>query len=533
MNALFCLLINQMVWAGVVPGDATGLDAVYQPLRVAVLIGVQDYEDPNLQGLRFAEKDARDLGSVLGNEDGGGFDRVVLVEGAAATTAEGIRQAIQDASADLQRDDTFLLYLSGHGTLTLDPLEGSQLWFLPSDGTLERPQQTGLSVAWLEQRVNEMNARRRVLIMDTCHNGRADSKSVVNQPTASVLQGLRGEPPAPRSVREISESEARLFAAQYYQPAMEDPELENGVYTHFLLRSLTDQSEAADLDRDGLVDVSEAHDYARDRTIRHTGGMQVPRAEYRIVGREEIYLSGDPNARRQAERALVSATDEVLARGHLMVDGVSRGTLPGLMAIEPGIHEIAVETEDGRTLVRRRVVLEAGHTLPVESLFRTTRPTILLMAGPTVRIGPGEEYFHPLAGEIEVTWMDPVRFARPVHSDLHLRSATSWGTIAEQGDWSVLAGEIAIGGSVGWRGEHISIAPLGELVLPWRNFENETGMQYQGDVSAAVGARFFWQQELGSGLLVLRMDSRIVPFQHDESTTYLWHHGLAVGWSAN
>ena len=127
--------------------------------------------------------------------------------------------------------------------------------------------------------------------MDTCHNGRSDSKSAVNEPTASMLQSMRGDPPAPRDLRQVSESEARLFAAQYYQPAMEDPNLENGVYTHFLIQSMTEQREAADLNRDGLVDVTEAHDYARDYTIRHTGGMQVPRAEYRIVGKEEIYFT--------------------------------------------------------------------------------------------------------------------------------------------------------------------------------------------------------------------------------------------------
>ena len=104
---------------------------------MAVLVGVQDYQDPELNGLRFAEKDAR-LGASPRLE-AGGFDRVIVVDGMEATTAKGIEQAIAQASADLQRDDTFVLYLSGHGTLTVDPIEGSQLWFLPSDGALELP----------------------------------------------------------------------------------------------------------------------------------------------------------------------------------------------------------------------------------------------------------------------------------------------------------------------------------------------------------------------------------------------------------
>ena len=46
--------------AGVVSTGPAKLDAVYEPRRVAVLVGVQDYVDPQLQGLSFPAKDARD-----------------------------------------------------------------------------------------------------------------------------------------------------------------------------------------------------------------------------------------------------------------------------------------------------------------------------------------------------------------------------------------------------------------------------------------------------------------------------------------
>ena len=40
--------------AGVTEGPEADLDAVYAPRRVALLLGVQEYEDPKLQGLRYA-----------------------------------------------------------------------------------------------------------------------------------------------------------------------------------------------------------------------------------------------------------------------------------------------------------------------------------------------------------------------------------------------------------------------------------------------------------------------------------------------
>ena len=148
------------------PTSGGGLDAVYAPQRVAVLIGVDSYTDPALPDLRFAAKDARDLGRVLQSQEGGAFDRVYVVTGPEATSRAAIQRAIDSATADLQRDDTFVLYLSGHGTLTVDPAQGTRLWFLPTDGRLGDAPRTGLSVEWLETRVNEVEARRRVLILD-------------------------------------------------------------------------------------------------------------------------------------------------------------------------------------------------------------------------------------------------------------------------------------------------------------------------------------------------------------------------------
>ena len=107
--------------AGVTEPPTADLDAIYAPRRVALLLGIQEYEDPQLQGLRYASKDARELGAVLADPALGGFDQVHVVEGQHRTTAAAIEQAIVAATADLQRDDTFLLYISGHGTLTLDP----------------------------------------------------------------------------------------------------------------------------------------------------------------------------------------------------------------------------------------------------------------------------------------------------------------------------------------------------------------------------------------------------------------------------
>ncbi len=512
--------------AGVTPVDAGDLDAVYAPRRVALLVGVDSYDDPALQRLSFAAKDATDLGAALSDPAYGGYDRVTVVTGEQATSAAEIRRAVREATADLQRDDTFLLYLSGHGTLDLDPIDGTSLYVLPSDGVLDDPRATAIPVRWLEDEVGSVAARRRVLILDTCHNGR--DKSGVSQRTASLLRGLKGDPPPPGAA-EVSESEARLYAAQYHQAAMEDPNLGNGVYTHFLIAALTDQRGRADLDGDGLVDVVEAHSYARDGTMTHTGGMQTPRAEYRIVGKEEIYLSGDPSDRHDAESALLSAYDALLASARLFVDGVSRGALPGAYAVEPGAHRIEVQTGDGRVLARRQVQVQAGTHYAVEDLVAAHGPRLWAGLGAAAWTGVGGATA-PWQGELElgVQPFEPA-WALPA---LLLRASAAPATY--EGDLGASAS--MVGGTVGLAAflgfspnpERFAIGPMVGAELPWRAIQGDGAPH--ATIAPALGARAQLHAPLDDQrALWLRLDSRTLAWTVQGAPTRAWIHGLAVG----
>lgn len=522
------LILVCAAFAGVVPAGP-GAGDVFAARRVAVLIGVQDYADPALQGLRFSAKDARDVGSVLSDADRGGFDRVTVLTGSTATSRAGLLSALRTATADLQRDDTFLLYLSGHGTLTLDPIEGSRLWFLPSDARLDEPDRTGLSVSELEEFVSELPARRRVLILDTCHNGRAGSKSLVSGATANTLRGLRGEPPAPRADREISESEARLFAAQYYQPAMEDPELGNGVYTHFLLEGLTAANRDADLDRDGLVDVIEAHSYARDHTIAYTGGLQVPRAEYRIVGRQEIFLSGRSSERTAAEQALLSACDMVLNRARLLVNGIPRGEFPGLYAIEPGTQNIEVQTSDGRVLLKERVAFTAGSRVAFEDLMRARRGSVGVALGPSVVQGAAA--FHPLTASLQVTWARPFNLGGPWRPDLHAAFDVATGEVPDAPVRPVATGAVTAGGTLGLSSGPFWAGPSLDVRVPFRFIDAAT--EQQATVTGAGGLSAGLELPIGRALfLTVRSDAWASAQPYDGGWSPVWGGALRVGFAA-
>ena len=529
-------LLKGVALAGSIGTAEVDLDAVYAPRRVALLIGVDQYQDSSLSPLRYAAKAATDLSAVCSDPNPGDFDRVHTVVGASATSRHGIEKAIALATADLQRDDTFVLYLSGHGTLTLDASAGTSLWFLPSDGDLNDPIGTGIAVEWLEERVGKVEARRRVLIMDTCHNGRSaeGARSSLSNDTSQVLSQLRGEPPAPRELRQVSESEVRLFAAEYFQPAMETPELENGVYTHFLIQAISDAAGAADLDGDGLVDVHEAHDWARDRTMTYTGGMQTPRAEYRIVGREEIYLAGNGATRSAAERALLAATDSLLASASVLVDGQTRGVLPEVVVLEPGVHTIEVQDSSGRSLVKKTVHVRAGETLMVEDLFPDMRPSWEMLGGTSFQSAQS-----PIAGvtaEVELAWVRPDWGPRWMLVDLHARSSLGQGQTGFQDQITPMSGATLFGPTVAWQAQRIplSIGPSLEDGFGYRYASGYDGeqrsIQRQSTLLLPAGARAAWRLPLGQRNLVVRADTRFVVTPAVPDLPGYWQHGVAIGY---
>ena len=529
LGLLFAPLLAQAGVTVVPPSAET--DAAYLPRRVALVIGVDGYQDPDLSTLSFAGKDANDIATLLTNQDVGSYDEVRVLTSLQDTDRKAILHHLEAITADLQRDDTFLLYLSGHGTLTLDPIDGTSLYFLPSDAKLDHPKERGIAVSWLEETVSELVPRRRVMIMDTCHNGR--SKSGLSSSTKEKLSTLRGEPPAPNRVQEVTESEARLYAAQYHQPAMEDKNLKNGVYTHFLLKALTTHASTADLNADGLVDVTEAHDFAQEKTIRHTGGMQVPRAEYRIVGRESIFLAGDPSQRTRAENALISAYTGLLTSTRLFIDGTPRGSLPGLTPISPGRHKLVIETEDGRVLLDRSIQVRAGDHLQVENLLRPTRDRWSLVAGISAPLhASGALYTVPLQGDLEINWF-PKAGNQLLQPNFLLRASAGRGVLGDQAADSApgISGIATVGSGLGIAPSHwFLFGPTLDVGALWRQgtWFDEVHRQATPIVAPGVRAQVFFPIAQANELTV-RYDVRSLIFPDQSGWSVAVSHGFSAG----
>ena len=375
--ALLALLLAGCGHVGPTPAGLTprGMEAArstadelaraLEPRRVALVIGVHRYDDPAFPDLAYADDDAIAFAEILSSK-AGGFDEVVLLAEPGQATRQEVLRRLRFATADLGQEDVFVLYFSGHGTLS----EGDEpgLFLLPADAAPGDLATSALELDALRGYLARLPVQRKALVVDACFNG--DGKSSVDPELRGrideLLARIDGSDPA-----RLAGGEAHLFASSPGRPAFEDPDLEHGVYTHYLIQALSWARQAADLDQDGLVTAWEAHDYARGRTIDHTSGAQVPEAALRVVGRNDLAFVGDPAARTGRDQALVfdySGRMSPFAGAQLFVDGRPKGVFPGAVLVSPGTHKVEVRAADGRLLLDGYAKLDASRSIPVREL---------------------------------------------------------------------------------------------------------------------------------------------------------------------
>ncbi|MCB9742560.1 MAG: caspase family protein [Alphaproteobacteria bacterium] len=448
-----------------------GHEEATAPRRYAVVVGLDRYEDEALDDLRFAGKDAVDLLDVLEDEAIGDFDDVLAVVGDA--DREEIWAAFDQLAAQAQREDTFVFYYAGHGSLAIEERGETRLYLLPSDATLLREEdgpaevrarkQRWIALDELEARLEAVPARHRVMIIDACYNGTGRSK--LSPATARTTQGLRGglNPPTTPTLQRL---DASLFAASYDQPAQEDPELENGVYTHFLIEALV---EGSDEDADGLINIFEAHLYATRRTQAFTANTQTPWMEATSVGASQIFLAGDPRARRQAERAVLHGLSSLPPDVTLLVDSVERGS----GGLDAGAHDIEVWRNHELLLATNRR-LRGGQRVDLAAQVDRRREAWLLglgaaAVGPALQPGAGGEadrgLTQPWALSAQASWWpaDPqgARFAQGLTLSL------GYGALDERP--ATLTGDAQAQVQLGW-GHALVLGPTLAAGALWHHY---------------------------------------------------------------
>ncbi len=284
------LSFRQWVVGAVALALFVGLCAMAQPgeepCRWAVIIGINNYEDKNVQDLRYAVPDATSLFEVLTAPETGGFDpakaKLLTDKSGTPPTRRNILRALGGLESAPRRDDTVLVYFSGHGFT-----EKGENYLLPRDGELGLLEDTGVSLKRFMISLKRCVAKRQIIILDCCHSGVDRARGLGNAMTEEVAH------------RVFEEAEGRivLSSCDLHEVAYEWEDKGHGVFTYYLLKALRGY---ADRDNDYRITADEAFTYTTGKVREwafQNNCRQNPRREYyRVTG--DIVLSRRPKALR-------------------------------------------------------------------------------------------------------------------------------------------------------------------------------------------------------------------------------------------
>jgi hypothetical protein len=348
-----------------VPRDEAALSTAYAPRRLALLVGISEFQDPQWRNLRYSEKDAQDLAAALQDPARGHFDQVRVLNRPEQTTRTAILAALHELQQEATRpDDVVVVYFSAHGTLARDGQGELKRYLVTHDASYGAIPQTALSMDVLKAEFDKLPSRRRLLVLATCHSG--SGKSLLPKELERDVAGIKAGFYA-RPIEESSRASMVFAACDWGETAREDEGLRNDIYTYFLIEGL---SGSADRNADGAVTATEAHDYARRRTFAFTQGRQRPSAEIMEVGADPVVLSGSIDRLGRPE---LFSYNPRLEGFTLKVDGESRTELPGGAAVTPGRHTLEL-SKGGGVLMIREVEVRVGDRLALEEVLAEAFP---------------------------------------------------------------------------------------------------------------------------------------------------------------
>jgi len=224
--------------------------------RLALLVATASYNDRTLQQLRSPGQDAQQLENVLADPAIGGFDVVPLID----TPKDRVERTIAEFCRNAAPRDLILLYLSCHGVLD----DRGRLYYATVNTEREWLSATAIRADWLNEQLEDSPARSQIVILDCCHSG-------------AFAKGTKGDSALALEGRFEGRGRILLTASRATEYSFEgDRPIGVGatsVFTSALVDGLT--SGEADVDKDGLVTVSNLYDYVH-KTVRRGENRQTP-----------------------------------------------------------------------------------------------------------------------------------------------------------------------------------------------------------------------------------------------------------------
>lgn len=334
-----------------------------QPRRIGLLIGINQYQDRSWHSLRFATKDAIDMAKALQHDTETRFTHLQLLTTPQQTTKSSVLAALRRVEQwNVNPQDTIFVYISAHGTLARDSHHQLRRYLVTQDTLSKQVQKTSIPIEWLRQQFGRLKSQRKVLLLATCHSGAG--KSRLSQVMQEELQTLKGSFFV-QPLESKSKATIVLGVCSFGETARESTQLKNDIYTHYFIKALRRRY---DLNQDGAVTVSEAHDYAKEMTYYHTKGNQRPYAESDIFGADPIVLAGK---KQRLGRPILYAYHQKFYGVEVEVNGLSKGQFPRGILVQEGRQRIKLVSHDQKkVLFDGHVDFQNGERIDVQRLFQ-------------------------------------------------------------------------------------------------------------------------------------------------------------------
>ncbi len=230
--------------------------AMDNPDAVAVVVGIRDYDNPNVPSVEYARRDAttmrRYLTDVLGYRPENILPRDPNQPMTAGALKTLVRQQLPNYLKSGSTSDVFV-YFSGHGAPSTG--ERPHAYLVPADAD---PSFVSDDNAYRLQRFYEdlarLNTRTLTVMLDACFTGQSGGGDMLIRQASPLT--LTVENPL------LAQEQAAAFVASGPdEVANWYPSKKHGMFTYFFLKGLQG---AGDLDGDGRLTVGEMRQYLTD-----------------------------------------------------------------------------------------------------------------------------------------------------------------------------------------------------------------------------------------------------------------------------
>lgn len=285
------------------------------PHRVAVLVGANQ-PGPGRRPLAHAHRDAEQMAEVLAAVGRFRADRIHVLRDPAPADLLAL---LQRAGAQLRHPDSLLyFYYSGH-----------------ADESALYPAGQPLPFASLRAALDGAGASVRVGLVDACRGG-----------AWTRTKGLTAEPPfeVPTPVNLGNEGSVLIASSSGAESAHESDALQGSFFTHHFVAALRG---AGDRSGNGEVTLTEAFEYAKERTVRDTARVarepQHPSYAVNLRGRQDLVLA----------QLATSPSSVLLSQDQGPLDLIQLDTGLSVLELAPGSRRVRLALRPGRYLVRR------------------------------------------------------------------------------------------------------------------------------------------------------------------------------------